>query len=52
LEWPEVGFEEGMISPLAKDLICQLLNKDFMGRLGAKGADQIKSHPFFSGIDW
>ena len=39
LEWPEVGYEEGMISPEAKDLIEQLLNVDFANRLGANGAD-------------
>lgn len=52
LEWPQVGYEEGMISPEAKDLIEQLLNVDFVNRLGANGADQIKAHPFFNGIDW
>lgn len=38
IEWPEVGCQEGKISSDAKDLICQLLNKDFTKRLGAKGA--------------
>jgi serine/threonine protein kinase len=52
IEWPEVGYGEGMISPEAKDLICQLLNTDFVNRLGANGAEEIKAHPFFSGIDW
>lgn len=52
IDWPEVGDEEGMISFLAKDLICQLLNKDFMHRLGANGADEIKNHPFFEGVCW
>lgn len=41
-----------MISPDAKNLISSLLNKDFMHRLGANGADEIKMHPFFQGIDW
>jgi serine/threonine-protein kinase RIM15 len=41
-----------MISPNAKDLICLLLNKDFMHRLGANGAEEIKSHPFFANISW
>lgn len=41
-----------MISPEAKDLICQLLNKDFMHRLGANGAEEIKKHPFFAKICW
>lgn len=41
-----------MISPEAKDLIEKLLNKDFTSRLGSKGAEQIKSHVFFQGVDW
>lgn len=52
IEWPEVGYGEGMISPESKDLISQLLNIDFANRLGANGAQEIKEHPFFSGIDW
>jgi|688.fasta_scaffold89919_3 serine/threonine protein kinase len=52
IEWPEVGYGEGMISPESKDLISQLLNIDFVNRLGANGAQEIKDHPFFSGIDW
>jgi hypothetical protein len=39
IEWPEIGYEEGMITPQAKDLISQLLNTDFVNRLGANGAD-------------
>ena len=39
IEWPEVGDEEGMISAKAKDLIEQLLNKDFINRLGANGVE-------------
>lgn len=41
-----------MITPEAKDFICQLLNKDFMNRLGAQGADDVKAHPFLAGVDW
>lgn len=52
IEWPEVGEEEGMITPEAKDFIMKLLNKDFSQRLGANGANEIKLHPFLSGIDW
>lgn len=52
IEWPEVGYGEGMISPESKDLISQLLNIDFVNRLGANGAQEIKDHSFFSGIDW
>ena len=52
IEWPEVGSEEGMISPEAKNLIEELLNRNFMERLGAKDVEQIKQHEFFEGIDW
>lgn len=41
--------EEGMISPEAKDLINQLLTEDPRERLGAKGAKEVKEHPFFKG---
>ena len=41
-----------MISPEAKDFIEKLLNKDFTRRLGAKGAEEIKRHQFFDGVDW
>ncbi|KAJ3439694.1 serine/threonine-protein kinase pkga-related [Anaeramoeba flamelloides] len=34
------------------DLISLLLVEDPNERLGAKGADEIKKHPFFEGIDW
>ena len=40
------------MSPEAKDLIDRLLQKDFMSRLGAKGANEIKMHPFFEDVDW
>ena len=30
----------------------QLLEKDPNKRLGKKGADSIKKHPFFTDIDW
>jgi hypothetical protein len=36
-----------------KDIITQLLIKDETKRLGAKlGAEEIKQHPFFKGIEW
>ena len=41
-----------MISPEAKDFISQLLNKNFMERLGSQGADELKKHSFLKGIDW
>lgn len=37
----------------AKQLIYQLLQKDPKYRLGAReGANEIKRHPFFQGVDW
>nr|KYP38061.1 Serine/threonine-protein kinase CBK1 [Cajanus cajan] len=43
--------EEVKLSAEAKDLISRLLcNVD--QRLGTKGADEIKAHPWFRGIEW
>ncbi|KAL9252562.1 putative serine/threonine-protein kinase ndrA [Drosera capensis] len=43
--------EEAKLSREAKDLICKLLcNVDL--RLGTKGADEIKTHPWFKGVEW
>ncbi|KAH6770075.1 AGC cGMP-dependent and protein kinase kinase family protein [Perilla frutescens var. hirtella] len=43
--------EEAKLSPEAKDLICKLLC-NVEKRLGTRGADEIKAHPWFKGIDW
>ncbi|XP_020091910.1 serine/threonine-protein kinase tricorner-like isoform X2 [Ananas comosus] len=43
--------EEAKVSAKAKDLICQLLcNPD--RRLGRQGAGEIKTHPWFKGVQW
>ena len=39
------------ISREAEDLIAKLINNPNR-RLGLNGADEIKSHPFFRGLDW
>ena len=39
------------VSDDAKNLISKLLEKDPGTRLGRKGLDEIKKHPFFSGIN-
>jgi serine/threonine kinase 38 len=39
------------ISPEAEDLISKLINHPDI-RLGINGVEEIKSHPFFKGIDW
>ncbi|KAL9260257.1 Serine/threonine-protein kinase 38-like protein [Drosera capensis] len=43
--------DEAKISSEAKDLISKLLC-NVSHRLGSKGADEIKAHPWFNGIDW
>ncbi|KAL0303558.1 UNVERIFIED_CONTAM: Serine/threonine-protein kinase D6PKL1 [Sesamum radiatum] len=49
LEFPK----EPMVAAVAKDLICQLLNKDPTKRMGSMmGATAIKNHPFFEGVNW
>jgi hypothetical protein len=41
------------VSAPAKDIIVKLLNRNPQKRLGtANGAEEIKAHPFFKGIDW
>lgn len=40
------------LSPIAKDFIDRLLNPNPHRRLGANGAEEVKSHPFFEGVDW
>jgi serine/threonine protein kinase len=36
----------------ARDLLEKLFIVDPKQRLGARGVEEIKAHPFFSGIDW
>ncbi len=44
-----VGFE---VSPVARDCIKRLLDKDKRSRLGAKeDVKEILEHPFFEGLD-
>ena len=40
------------LSPEAKDLIEKLLHATPSRRLGANGAEEVKQHPFFDGLDW
>ncbi|XP_054934644.1 ribosomal protein S6 kinase alpha-4 isoform X2 [Physeter macrocephalus] len=42
------------IGPVAQDLLQRLLCKDPKKRLGAghQGAQEVKNHPFFQGLDW
>ncbi|CAL9175357.1 unnamed protein product [Musa hybrid cultivar] len=43
--------DEAKLSAEAKDLISKLLC-NVEQRLGTKGADEIKAHPWFNGIEW
>ncbi|KXN66960.1 Pkinase-domain-containing protein [Conidiobolus coronatus NRRL 28638] len=47
----ELVFPDDM-SVRARSLLRGLLNRDPSQRLGSKGAQDIKSHPFFAEIDW
>uniref|UniRef100_A0A5B7AF07 non-specific serine/threonine protein kinase n=1 Tax=Davidia involucrata TaxID=16924 RepID=A0A5B7AF07_DAVIN len=40
------------MSPEALDLIDRLLTEDPHQRLGARGASEVKQHPFFRDINW
>ncbi|KAL3037041.1 hypothetical protein AAZX31_01G042900 [Glycine max] len=42
--------EEAKLSTETKDLICRLLC-NVEQRLGTKGADEIKAHPLFKGVE-
>ncbi|OIW18731.1 hypothetical protein TanjilG_13483 [Lupinus angustifolius] len=43
--------EEARLTPEAKDLICGLLC-DAEHRLGTRGAEEIKAHPWFKDVAW
>lgn len=42
---------EANLSPAATDILKKLVS-DSENRLGRNGADEIKKHPFFEGLDW
>ena len=50
IEWPKDQEGGEFLSPQAKDLISRFLTEDPERRLGAKGIDEIKQHPFFKGM--
>ncbi|KAF9413408.1 hypothetical protein BGZ94_000735, partial [Podila epigama] len=49
IDWHENELE---ISPEARDFMERLICPDVKLRLGANGADEVKAHPFFKGINW
>lgn len=54
IDWPPLEEDEFYeICPAsAKDLIKRLLTVNPENRLGFKGADEIKLHPYFTGTNW
>jgi len=48
----EIKFNKPGIDSKAKDLIEQLLTKEPSLRIGYESIEEIKSHPFFEGVDW
>ena len=38
--------------PETRSLLAGMLQRDYSKRLGFNGAGEIKSHPFFAGLDW
>lgn len=49
IDWHEDAIE---ISPEARDLMDRLMCFDPKQRLGAKGAEEVKAHAFFAGVDF
>ena len=49
IEWHEEYVD---FSPEARDFMQRLMTLDPNERLGAGGAEEVKAHPFFAGIDW
>ncbi|XP_052774089.1 microtubule-associated serine/threonine-protein kinase 3-like isoform X1 [Mya arenaria] len=50
IEWPEE--EEWAVREDAKSLISLMLQHNPFKRLGAGGAQEVKEHYFFDGLDW
>lgn len=49
IDWHQDEIET---SPAARDLMDRLMCSDPSRRLGARGADEVKQHAFFTGLDW
>ena len=50
IEWPDD--DEYCIAPETKDVIAALLQQNPRDRLGTAGAQEVKDHPYFQGVDW
>ncbi len=40
------------ISEVSRDFMTQLTAQKIEDRLGSKGAEEVKNHPYFEGMDW
>ncbi|OAD76575.1 hypothetical protein PHYBLDRAFT_19092, partial [Phycomyces blakesleeanus NRRL 1555(-)] len=49
IDWHE---DEVEVSPEARDFMERLMTIDPTKRLGFNGAQEVKKHPFFQGLDW
>ncbi|KAH8999215.1 hypothetical protein EDB92DRAFT_941458 [Lactarius akahatsu] len=49
IEWMEEYVD---YSPEARDLMERLMSVDPVRRLGTNGAEEVKAHPWFTGIEW
>ncbi|KAJ6539501.1 hypothetical protein B0H19DRAFT_1037582 [Mycena capillaripes] len=49
IEWHDEWVD---FSPEARDFMRSLMTLDPAARLGSNGADEVKAHPFFDGIEW
>ncbi|KAJ1531101.1 hypothetical protein ONE63_005926 [Megalurothrips usitatus] len=50
IEWPDA--KDWPVQLESKDLITQLLQHNPLIRLGTGGAQEVKDHPYFCGLDW
>ncbi|PVH71899.1 kinase-like protein [Cadophora sp. DSE1049] len=49
----KVGFPSGTLTTEGRNFVKRLLNRNPRHRLGATdGAEELKRHPFFAGIEW
>lgn len=53
IQTAEIGFDPSLnISLEAQDLISKLLTKNPTQRLGSNGSEEIKTHAWFSDLNW
>ncbi|RKO84321.1 kinase-like domain-containing protein, partial [Blyttiomyces helicus] len=49
IDWCEDEIE---VTPEARDLMERLMCTDIDARLGSRGADEVKAHPWFADVTW